>query len=132
MTDFAVRLFADDSAISHVAHLAACLWLVRERPEIVPERDLPQIIRAYNESVGGVNNDTQGYHETLTQFYIATVRAFNAENAALPLSDAVNRLLLSERGHRHWPLRFYSSERLFSVEARRQYVEPDLAPTAPE
>ena len=31
-------------------------------------------------------------------------------------------------GRRDWPLRFYSAERLFSVEARRQFVPPDLAP----
>jgi hypothetical protein len=29
------------------------------------EQQLPDIIRSYNESVGGVNDDTQGYHETL-------------------------------------------------------------------
>jgi hypothetical protein len=29
-------------------------------------------------------------------------------------------------GARDWPLRFYSPERLFSVEARRRFVEPDL------
>lgn len=142
MTDFEVRLFADDAAIAHVgegllarslpreewtheAHLAACLWLVRERADIFPESDLPAIIRAYNESVGGVNDDTQGYHETLTQFYITTVREHNAETAELPLFEAVNRLLQSERGRRDWPLRFYTPERLFSVEARRNHVPRD-------
>jgi hypothetical protein len=30
-------------------------------------------------------------------------------------------------GRRDWPLRFYSRERLFSVEARRSHVAPDLA-----
>jgi hypothetical protein len=33
-------------------------------------------------------------------------------------------------GRRDWPLRFYSRERLFSVEARRGHVEPDLAAVA--
>lgn len=142
MTDFEVRLFADDAAIAHVgegllartlpreewtheAHLAACLWLVRERSGMLPERDLPSIIRAYNESVGGVNDDTQGYHETLTQFYIATVRAHHEETGELPLCEAVNALLNGERGRRDWPLRFYSQELLFSIEARRSHVPPD-------
>jgi hypothetical protein len=142
MTDFDVRLFESDAAIVHVgegllarklpreewtheAHLAACLWLVRECPDILPERDMPAIIRAYNESVGGVNDDSQGYHETLTQFYITTVRAHHAETAGLSLCDAVNALLSSKRGRRDWPLRFYTRERLFSVEARRKYVQPD-------
>ena len=30
-------------------------------------------------------------------------------------------------GRRDWPLRFYSAERLFSVEARRNFVAPDVA-----
>ena len=141
-TDHSIRLFADAAAVrrvgeglltrslpraewTHEAHLAACLWLVRERPDIALEAELPAIIRAYNESVGGVNDDTQGYHETLTQFYIGEVRAHHAETSALPLLEAVNVLLAGPRGARDWPLRFYSRERLFSVAARREYVAPD-------
>ena len=30
-------------------------------------------------------------------------------------------------GKRDWPLRFWSRERLFSVEARRGFLPPDLA-----
>jgi hypothetical protein len=44
-----------------------------------------------------------------------------------PLVAKVNALLLAEEGRRDWPLRFYSAQRLFSVEARRGWVEPDLA-----
>ena len=145
MTDFEIRYFPDDAAIAHVgegllartlpreqwtheAHLAACFWLVRERMDIMPERDLPAIIRRYNESVGGVNDDTQGYHDTLTLFYIATVRAHDVKHAGLPLCDAVNILLSGPRGRRNWPLRFYSRELLFSVAARRKFVAPDLLP----
>ncbi len=59
---------------THHGHLAATLCLVRTRSEGL-ERDLPGIIRAYNESVGGVNDDTQGYHETITQAHLAAIRA---------------------------------------------------------
>ena len=55
---------------THEAHLATCAWLILERPDVLPERDLPALIRRYNESVGGVNDDTQGYHETITQVAI--------------------------------------------------------------
>jgi hypothetical protein len=141
-TDHPIRLFADDVAVrrigeglldrtlpradwTHEAHLAACLWLARERPDIALESELPGIIRAYNESVGGVNDDTQGYHETLTQFYIGEVHSHHADTAELPLADAVNALLSGPRGGRDWPLQFYSRERLFSVTARRYHVAPD-------
>jgi len=99
----------------------------------VPDRDLPAIISAYNESVGGVNDETQGYHETITQLSMRGVRAVLARtDPALPLVEKVSALLLAEEGRRDWPLRFYSAERLFSVEARLGWVEPDLGTLLPE
>ena len=142
--DHEPRLFRDDAAVRHIgesliartltrpewtheAHLAACLYMVTERPDILPERDLPDIIRRFNESVGGVNSDTEGYHETITQVYIWGVRSFlDRTDPALPLAGKVNALLLAEEGRRDWPLSFYSPERLFSKEARLGWVEPDL------
>ena len=144
--DHLPRLFVEDASIrrigmgllartlsradwTHEAHLAACAWILLERPDIVPERDLPGIIRSYNESVGGVNSDTEGYHETITRTFLHGVRLFLAEaDAKEPLHELVNALLLSPMGRRDWPLRFYSPERLFSVEARRAFVCPDCAP----
>ncbi|MFM5953345.1 MAG: hypothetical protein ACKOPE_03465 [Novosphingobium sp.] len=144
MTDHPIRLFASDAAVrrigmglldrslprtdwTHEAHLAACTWLLLERPEILPERDLPVIIQTYNVAVGGVNDDTQGYHETLTQLYIRGARRFLADRAEGGLADTVNALLGSEMGPRSWPLSFYSRDRLFSVEARRAWIAPDIA-----
>jgi hypothetical protein len=99
-----------------------------KRPDIDLDNALPDIIRSYNESVGGVNDDTQGYHETITRVFLHGVRLFLAEaDLGEPLHELVNELLLSPMGRRDWPLRFYSAERLFSVEARRHFVPPDLA-----
>jgi len=145
MTDHPIRFFDSDAAIrrvgegllarnlpkpewTHEAHLAACAWLVLERPDVTPETDMPGIIRSYNEAVGGVNDDTQGYHETLTQLYILGVRRFLSTCEADGLLAKVNALLASDMAPRDWPFRFYSRELLFSVSARRGWVEPDLAP----
>src|SRR3954469_5359773 len=128
------RLFADDAAVRHIgegllarsldrsewtheAHLAACLWLLVERPDVLPERDLPDLIRRYNESVGGVNDATQGYHETITQIYIKAVRDHLATSEGRRLHERVNALLLAPQGRREWPLRSYSKKLLFSVPA---------------
>ena len=138
------RPFADDAAIhrigdgmiartlprpewTHEAHLATCAWIILERPDIVPERDLPDLIRRYNESVGGVISDREGYHETITQVSIRGVRAALARSEGRGLTERVNALLLAEEGRRDWPLRFYSPELLFSREARLGWVEPNLA-----
>ncbi len=145
MSDHPIRFFDSDAAVRHIgegllarslpkhewtheAHLAACAWLVLERPDILPERDMPGIIRSYNEAVGGVNDDTQGYHETLTQLYIRGVRAFLADCTADGLLGKINALLSSEVAPRGWPFSFYSRDLLFSVPARRGWVEPDIAP----
>ena len=145
MTEYRPRLFSADAEVMHLgeglldrtvpraewtheAHLAATLYLLLRRSDVNLDGQLPEIIRGYNESVGGVNDDTQGYHETITRVFLHGVRLFleEAEDGE-PLRELVNELLLSPMGRRDWPLRFYSPERLFSVEARRAFIPPDLA-----
>ncbi len=112
---------------THEAHISTTSWIILERADILPERDLPALIRRYNESVGGVNSDSEGYHETITQVFIRTLRLSLAGGEGRPLCARVNALLLAPEGRRDWPLRFYSRELLFSKEARLGWVEPDLA-----
>ncbi len=146
MTEFPVRHFLSDDAVAHVgegllartlpreewtheAHLAATTYLILRHPEIDLDVDLPGIISRYNESVGGVNDDTQGYHDTITRAYLRGVRLFLEEAdttsadpragqraaACLPWASATGH---SASGRK---------TRLMSVEARRKWVEPDLA-----
>lgn len=113
---------------THAAHLTATLRLVRTRDAGL-EHDLPTIIRTYNVAVGGVNDDKSGYHETITQAYLAAIRAFAA---ALPPglddAEAARRLLATPLGDKDWPLTHWSRERLFAPEARRGWINPDLRP----
>jgi hypothetical protein len=145
VTDYRPRLFHDDVEIEHLgerflalalpreewtheAHLATTSWLLLRRPDIDVDEALPGLIRRYNESVGGVNSDSEGYHETITRVFLDGARLFLADaDANEPLHALVNQLLLSAMGRRDWPLRFYSPARLFSVEARRTRVAPDVA-----
>jgi hypothetical protein len=145
MTDYRPRLFTSDTEIellgerflarslpkeewTHEAHLATTTWLLLRRPDVDVDEELPGLIRRYNESVGGVNSDNEGYHETITRVFLAGVRLFLSEaDAKEPLHPLVNELLLSPMGRRDWPLRFYSRERLLSVQARREFAAPDVA-----
>lgn len=114
---------------THEAHLAATLWLIRDRPDVNVDRDIGSIISGYNVSVGGVNDDSSGYHDTITRAFVAGIRAHLApRDRQEPISACVNALLVSPAGQRDWPLRFYSRDLLFSVAARRGFVSPDLAP----
>jgi hypothetical protein len=145
MTDYRPRLFASDAAVArvgegllardlpreewtHEAHLAATTYLVLLHPTIDLDAELPGLIRRYNESVGGVNSDTEGYHDTITRVFLHGIRLFLSEaDLDEPLHALVNELLLSPMGKRDWPFRFYSRDRLFSVEARRAFTAPDVA-----
>jgi hypothetical protein len=145
MTEYRPRTFKSEAEIEHIgegllardlprsewtheAHLAATTYLLTRRADVDIDAELPGIIRRYNESVGGVNSDSEGYRETITRVFLHGVRRFLAEvDSDEPLHELVNELLLSPTGRRDWPLRFYSSGRLLSVEARRSFIPPDLA-----
>src|SRR5689334_23443230 len=96
MTEHRPRFFHSDAEIEHLgeglihcglaksewtheAHLAATTYLLLRRPDINVDEELPGLIRRFNESVGGVNSDTEGYHETITRVFLAGVRLFLSE-----------------------------------------------------
>ncbi|PTQ12431.1 hypothetical protein CLG96_07210 [Sphingomonas oleivorans] len=113
---------------THAAHFAAALWIILRRPDLSPSRDMPDIIRSYNEAVGGMNSDSAGYHETITQASLRAAAAFAAERPHMPLHLLCNALLASPLGRKDWLLAYWTRERLFSTEARRRWIEPDIAP----
>jgi hypothetical protein len=145
MTEFPVRHFLSDDSVAHVgegllartlprqewtheAHLAATTYLVLKHPEIDLDIELKGIISRYNESAGTPNSDSEGYHDTITRAYLRGIRLFLDEaDVGRPIHDLVNELLMTPMGRRDWPLRFWSKNRLMSIEARRAWIEPDLA-----
>jgi len=117
-------------AWTHVAHLRVGLWHVRRLGEIGALSALRERIRAYNDAVGTANTESSGYHETLTVFYVRLIADFleRAGAAADGADEEFEARLIADCGARELPLRYYSRERLFSVEARRGWVTPDLKP----
>lgn len=114
---------------THAAHFATTLWLVRHAPERDLAQEMPGLIRAYNESVGGVNSDSAGYHETITQASLRAARAFlDGRPMEASLHETVDALMAGPLGRSGWPLAHWSRERLFSVAARRGWIEPDIEP----
>ena len=112
---------------THAAHFAAALWLMRYRPELDAAAIMPGLIRAYNQSVGRVNDDSGGYHETITLASLRAARGvLDAYPPDMPVHRIVNALMWSSLANPNWLLEYWSRDRLMSVEARRQWVEPDL------
>jgi len=111
---------------THQAHLVFAAALLDAEGLDGAEKCAPSLIRAYNESVGGVNDDTQGYHHTITLLFLRHIDDFLAPMKGMPLGERATSLLASPLAATDYPLRFYSKELLFSVEARRGWVAPDL------
>jgi len=112
---------------THAAHFAAAIWLL-SRPERDAMREMPGLIRAYNEATGVANTDSTGYHETITLASLKAARAWLRARPNEALHVSLAQLLASSYGRSDWLLAYWSKPLLFSVEARRTWVEPDLAP----
>jgi len=113
-------------AWTHAAHFAAALWLMRHRPDLDLAQAMPDLIRGFNLAKGGVNDDSSGYHETITQASLRAARGVLAANPPeVPLWKIVAALMASNLGNPNWLLEYWSRERLMSVDARRAWLEPD-------
>ncbi len=114
---------------NHAAHIAvAGCYLIDYSDEEAAERARCDI-QHYNQCVGTINSDHSGYHETLTLFWLALVRArlrqFDAGTARI---DSV-RILVAEFAPQRDVFRdYYSFDVVRSVEARRSWVPPDAKP----
>lgn len=113
-------------AWTHQAHLAVGAWHVHRFGEADALGRLRTGIRRLNESFGGQNTATSGYHETITAAYVRLLAQFLAQcPAGLPLDDCVARLLGSPLAAKDALLAFYTQDHLMSVESRAAWAEPD-------
>jgi hypothetical protein len=115
---------------THEAHLVAGFWYSSTLDADAALATIRTRIRRHNESVGTPNTDSGGYHETITRLYMRAIAAHISRHKDAAFEESLALLLASSLRDSEWPLTFYSRERLFSVEARRNWVEPDVR--APE
>jgi hypothetical protein len=114
---------------THQAHLAVGLWHVSRFGPDCALAMLRTGIRRLNDSHGTVNSDTSGYHETVTAAYVRLLdRYLAAGDRTLHLRERCAAVLASRLADRDVLLRFYSKAVLMSPTARREWVEPDVAP----
>ena len=111
---------------THEAHLTAAVWCLNSLGESEALRTMPVLIRAYNEATGVPNTDTSGFHETITTAFLRAASASLSGQPDVPLFVACNQLILSPVGKSDYLLSYWSRPCLFSVEARRRWVDADL------
>lgn len=113
---------------THAAHFAAAAWLIRSA-DYDAESDMPGLIRRYNTAYGVPNTDSEGYHETITLASIHMAHLIMSRLAdTMPVYEAVNLMLMQGFNRSDWILKHWSRPVLFSPEARRHWVAPDLLP----
>ncbi|WP_255080047.1 hypothetical protein [Lacihabitans sp. CCS-44] len=111
---------------THEAHLIVAIWYCKSY-------DLPKAlnllrfhIKSFNLSVGTPNTDSQGYHETLTRFWLLVAANFVNLNKEKSFEETAETFINSDWASRSLALRFYSKDDLFSSKARNEWLEPDL------
>ena len=108
---------------THRAHLALGVWALRRWAFDDAASRVRQAIRNYNQVAG----DPNGYHETLTLFFMRKIQLFLDDWPRTATEcEAIERL--AAICGKAAMLAHYSPERLWSVEARLRWLEPDLAP----
>lgn len=112
---------------THQAHLVVGVWYLSHYGLNEAIRRLRKGIRRYNVACGISNSDTSGYHETITCFYLRVIRRFlERRPSGEALHTVANALSHGPLASTSLPLEFYTRERLFSLAARRGWLEPDL------
>ena len=114
---------------THAAHLSVALWYCRHNGFYKALEKMRIGIQLLNSAHGVPKTPTGGYHETLTVFWMQLVWNFLQENSGNDYSLLIlTNKLVTTFCESELPLKFYSRERLFSVGARTNFIEPDLIP----
>ena len=113
---------------THGAHVATAAYYLFDSGF---ENVLPLMrarIRAFNESVGGANTTTSGYHETHTHFWLLTVVDLLHQCQPASRLEAARQAVAVFGEARTLHTLYYSGDVVKDTAARQQWREPDLLP----
>lgn len=108
----------------HAEHLTVALYYVSHHDFEISFVKMRGGIFNLLKSFGVDLSKEMPYHETLTVFWLRTVADFAESKNDSSIVEIRSKLV--EQFDKDYPLRFYSRERLFSDEARKEFVEADL------
>jgi len=128
---FFVKLFEEKRLPAkdwtHPAHLMVATVYCNKYGEAAALNRIRTNIKQFNIFHGGKNTETEGYHETITVWYMQQVEKILRE---LPsnksLKEKIDAVLASELTNTRYVYEFYSKEKLMSKEGRLGYIAPDL------
>ena len=113
---------------THAAHIFTGACFVHTLGEPAAIDRMRHSIRRYNESIGGQNTPTSGYHESVTVFWIKLLSAFHRDTP--PTTRAAFAACAVERfaAERDLLARFYDFDLVASADARQRWIPPTLRP----
>jgi len=106
---------------THDAHLAVAAWYLSRYPEHEAAERMIDGIKRYNRA-----SANHGYHETITRFWLVTIRRHLDTYAGKSPVDQVMNVVETFADRRDLMFAYYSRDRILSEEARRVWLEPDL------
>lgn len=106
---------------THRAHLGVSLVYLQKYSFDEAVNRIRHHINLYNRACG----DPNGYFETITLLYMRRIAKFLVDHPSIESRAETIERLANELDMR-WPLNYYSPERLWSDEAKVNWVEPDL------
>lgn len=111
-----------DSGFTHRAHVTVAVWYLSQG---TITQSLQKMRASIFRFLDHYHVGHEKYNETLTLFWLKLVRQYLLElDPECSLLEATNALMES-LGNSQLVLDYYSPERLWSVEARRAWVNPD-------
>ena len=111
---------------THEAHLTVALWYLFYDSEQEAINAVRNGIKRYNSVQGIETTKDGGYHETLTLFWVRTIRRYLADESRNRSMVNLANGLITKYADRTLPFTYYTRDRLMSSEARINWVEPDL------
>jgi hypothetical protein len=111
---------------THGAHLLTGACYVHGLGRDAALEKMRICVRRYNESVGGKNTDTSGYHETITVMWIRLLDELLRESPAMERATFARLAVERFVGEKDVFRRYYDFDVVGSVEARREWVAPNL------
>jgi hypothetical protein len=106
----------------HYQHLTVALYYVQNFPDDVASEKMRDGIKKLAAAYG-----KDGYHETITLFWLVVVRRFAAANSKDSITELANRLVAAH-DDKSLIKTYYSEGLITSVDAKTSWVEPDLKP----
>ena len=112
---------------THEAHLTAAIWHLKQFEYYEALCLIKSRIISYNLAAGGVNDSNNGYHETITVFWMKVIYFYVNNNKTKSLLNLCNEFLSSQLSSRSLPNYFYDKEKLMSPKFRSIFMESKKA-----